>query len=104
MFFSYVGICKFLPWDLFVPPWGSLRPSLGIFSSQHGWNIFVPSVWDGLSGLFIILQAQLARAERHYISLLVSAIRQSDTSRDLRELRRVMDLCDSLLFPYLCDT
>ena len=44
-----------LPKFYFFPTWGSFCPSLGIFSSQRGWEIFVPSVWDDLSGLFVIL-------------------------------------------------
>ena len=55
LFRPHVGNALFLRGDLQIPTWGSFRPSLGTVSSQRGWEILVPSVWDGPSGLFTIL-------------------------------------------------
>ncbi len=44
-----------LPKSFFVLTWRFANPYVGIFSSQCGWDIFVPSVWDDHSELFTLL-------------------------------------------------
>ena len=41
-----MDILSSLSWNRIIPPREFFNSSLGIFLSQRGWDIFIPSVWD----------------------------------------------------------
>ena len=101
--------------DRFVPPLGSFRPSVGI-SKSLPWDFFVPT---RVGDFRPISMGRAFRTIYHimHVSQSTRATRCMDAEQDdsywderlaltqrMQGLRSVMNLCDSLLFPYLCDT
>ena len=70
LFRPSVGISKFLPWDHFVPPWGSFRPPVGIKKSLR--RDLQISTW-----IFAMCHVAIARSRQKRVSTHQPASRQS---------------------------